>query len=127
MDRAEAIAFLRRLRYKPNWKINVSYATPRLGFGSGDPLVLDLQLTDVPDAVNPDERVSVTGIAAVDLGRCRTELDLARSLLDQLIEVEVHEAREFLRTPDGVAPFNPHTERGQVAWAQTRRGRRWAA
>jgi hypothetical protein len=64
----------------------------------------------------PDYAIKATAHAMfmVDLDKVGGPLELTRVILDGLVEMAIHEEREFLRLgPKGIAPFHPHTPVGE--------------
>lgn len=84
---------LRNFTYKPGWNF---YIGP-------DGLIIEALVTD---SDNPKQNIRVSfGIGIPSF--VRPEFPWDRWLLDQIMTVEDHEAREFFKI-DGVKVFDPH-------------------
>lgn len=120
MDIDHAIEVIEQVRYKPGWKI-----TAKRVWGSDHDvrLVVDYLAPDSSNAPEYRETIAVDAHCVIDVSDIASDLDLLRKVLDSLIEVEIHEAREFFRYgPE--APFHPHSFEGDVGWNLTKQGHR---
>lgn len=114
---------VRSLRYRPGWRFSLE----TIDRGQGSKGLTFIVITSVVDTYAPDEPMRVAHYMPVP----PASFDRAswqRWLLDQLLDIEVHEACEFFQV-DGARPFapnhgpgrNPYTirELGTVADAET--------
>jgi hypothetical protein len=57
----------------------------------------------------------------LEVGDARTFMEVYERVLRQIITIQTHEAREFLRiAPDWVAPFHPHKVYGMQRWGDVK-------
>lgn len=123
MDVQSAISFVQQIIYKPGWRFDVIDHTSRF---EG---TIDVHITypalDSGSNSNPDTWKDgyTTGIpggarAAYPIIVSDTdEIGVLRRLLNAILDIEEHEAREFLRYPhNGWAPFHPHRIDGMTRW-----------
>lgn len=123
MDVQQAIDLVNTVLYKPQWQfvaedhtnrfegaINVTISYPAFDSGSNS----------VPDAWRSgyDARVLPLARASFPVIVGDTDRDgVLRRLLTAILDIEEHEAREFLRIPmTGEAPFHPHRIDGMTRW-----------
>jgi hypothetical protein len=68
-----------------------------------------------PDKRDLDWEVPVTSAMYADDGQ------LLRAVFDLIMQIELHESREFFRvkSEDYAAPFHPHRADGEALWAET--------
>ena len=115
-----AIALIGTLVYKPGWtieavdhrhrhedciKIQVTYPAKRSE--------RELASRGYPDDIDDGARASFV----VLVGDIQEDCELYRRLLDCILSIEEHEAREFLRIkPSYWAPFHPHLIDGMKRW-----------
>lgn len=105
------------LIYKPGWRISATDHTNRF---EGTILVrIDYPARNSNRDQASDgysEEINTYAIFPVTVEDC-DDLSLMRHVLDKIIEIEAHEAREFLRVkPTNWAPFHPHRVGGMKAW-----------
>lgn len=73
-----------------------------------------VQDSDRRHAPNYPYPIRTSSESFVDVSPTTTEQDLYKSVLDFLINQEIHEAREFFKVGrDYYAPFHPHTSDGE--------------
>lgn len=118
-----AIRLIGNLIYKPGWTFTATDHTKR--FESTIELLVEYP------AINSDrdnaERGYTDLVAPVArakfpivLGSDCTDEVLYRRIIDIIMEIELHEAREFLRVlPTFWAPFHPHNVDGMKRWLRT--------
>lgn len=121
MDAQRAAELINKISYRPGWKIEAHYL-------SGLPFVL---VQAYVDTVNSDRDQALKGYpqkivlgpdTVIDADLYGTPEEIYRRILDWIIGLEVHEAREFFRVgPDMHAPFHPHREECERAWERTAR------
>lgn len=118
MNVNEALTAIMSLSYKPGWSFEASDHTNRFEDG--------IKITVHYPAFNSNrdrarkgypERIETYATFAL----CVTELDTRQlyfTLIQKLMDIELHEAREFLRIPalDFEAPFHPHRFAGMMNW-----------
>lgn len=121
---ATAIALIDNVVYKPGYgftahdhtrrfegtvKVRLSYAAPETGRANA--------ADGYPETIKTYAEFT---IAVGDLEGTDAALGLYRRLLDAVLEVEAHEAREAFRVrPSLWAPFHPHQLDGIEAWRTT--------
>jgi len=98
LSSADIREHLARVSYKPGWRFE-AHDTEFEG-----PFVRIL--VDVPDSYNPGEATTL-GINSIVAVNDTDELD--RWLINRIIRIESHEAREFYKR-DGKIIFDPHSE-----------------
>jgi hypothetical protein len=105
------------LVYKPGWKISATDHTNRFE----DTIVIKIEYparnSNRDQADNGySEEINTYATFPVIVADC-DDLSLMRNVLNKIIEIEAHEAREFLRVkPTNWAPFHPHRVGGMRAW-----------
>lgn len=116
MDVNTACTLLGRMRYKPGWTVTaVPYTNIQgaLCVTIHHPAVDSSKacmIEDYPSTFEAD-RPFILQVADCD------PVGLQRKIMDKIIAVEMHEAREFFRdAATGEAPFHPHTVEGMAAW-----------
>ncbi len=118
MNVATAIALVNQIIYRPGWVIEAVDHTNRfegaiqvcIGYPSRN------SNRDQADAGYP-EKIDTRAIFPVVVGECEDQTALYRLVIDRIIEIEVHEAREFFRiAPTDWAPFHPHRADGMRRW-----------
>lgn len=119
MHVATAIRLIDGVIYKPGWKFTADDHTKRFEGAVLVHVVYPAQNSDRPEA--PDYTTPISGGARASfpvlVGDLVDELGLYRRLLEMLLHVEEHEAREFFRVePTMWAPFHPHNIDGMMRW-----------
>lgn len=118
-----AIRLIDQLVYKPGWKFTGKDHTNR--FEGTIILHVDYHAfaSDRPDAEQGYKReIDTYAEFPIVVQNCDAE-DLYFKILECIGEIEMHEAREFLRVfPSYWAPFHPHQVDGMRKW-QDRTGR----
>ncbi|MFF1469118.1 hypothetical protein [Streptomyces mirabilis] len=122
MNEQRAIELIKGISYRPGWKITAEPMVPGLPF-----VVVQAYI----DTVNTNREQAIKGYpqkivlgpdTVIDASLYATPEDLYRRILDWIIGLEVHEAREFFRVgTDMQAPFHPHREECERAWERTAR------
>lgn len=121
MEITTAKYLIEHLVYKPKWRFEVEDHTNRFegcvavtfhypAFNSN---------RDQAECQYPEEIMTYAKfpIQVVD---CDGDLQLYRRMLTQILDIEEHEAREFLRVQGTWwSPFHPHKEGGMKNWAKT--------
>lgn len=118
METASAIELVDGVIYKPGWTFTARDHTKR--FESTVVVRVDYPARnsnrDQVDAGYPQEIATYAEFPLV-VEDC-TDEDLYAKLLEAIMSIEEHEAREFLRVrPTGWAPFHPHRATGMRRWA----------
>ncbi|MER5302798.1 hypothetical protein ABT039_25505 [Streptomyces lasiicapitis] len=118
METASAIKLVDEMIYKPGWEFAARDHSQRFE----DTIVVHVDYParnsnrDQADAGYPNEITTYAEFPLVVKG-C-TDEDLYAALLKVIMQIEEHEAREFLRVrPTGWAPFHPHRATGMRRWA----------
>lgn len=124
MDATTAMNFINNdLVYKPDWDIEATCHTHRFN----ETVKVTFQFT----CFNTNREVVQRGVQHLSafrnhvalllpVGKFKTTDDLMEGMLDLILRVEEHEAREFLRNKrEGFrAPFHPHIEECMVEYAE---------
>lgn len=109
MERKSACKLITELTYKPGWEIK---AVPNNRFEGAVTIKVTYPAARSERCFWPHYEELIPGGGKVDktvLVRDCSDEDLYREVLDFLVDIEAHEAREFLRIkPTGWAPFHPH-------------------
>lgn len=123
MEVQAAIDLIHGVIYKPGWLFKATDHTNRYegtisvevtypALDSGSRTIPYAWRTGYSDAIPSGAHASFPIIVS-DTDR----YGVYRRLLSAILDIEEHEAREFLRTPDnGEAPFHPHTIEGMMRW-----------
>lgn len=112
-----AIDLIGGLVYKPGWEFIATDHTKRFE-DSVHVRVRYVALNSNRDQAILGYPTEITTYAefAFPVGDC-DEAAVLRHMLDCIIEIEIHEAREFLRLPGSYeAPFHPHRVDGMKRW-----------
>jgi len=107
--------------YKPGWTFVAQDYTYRMGDAILLTITFDALSSDREDARNGYNVVLeplVTSFVII-VRECKSDDDLLFQVLTKIIDLETHEAREFLRKrPSYSAPFHPHRHDCMVRWAE---------
>lgn len=122
MNAQRAVELINKISYRPEWEISAHL------MAAGLPYVF---VTARVHTVNSDRDQAIKGYpekiilgpdTMIDAELYDTPDDLYGRILDWIIGLEIHEAREFLRVGDDMrAPFHPHRPEGQAAWDRVMR------
>lgn len=107
--------------YKPGWTFFAQDYTYRMGDAILLTITFDALSTDRDDAREGYQRVLEPLVTTfpIIVKECKSDDDLLYQVLVKIIELETHEAREFLRKrPTYSAPFHPHRHDCMVRWAE---------
>ncbi|MFE5369229.1 hypothetical protein [Streptomyces mirabilis] len=128
MDAQRAVDLINKISYRPGWEINAHLMI------DGLPYVIVIAHVHT---VNSDQDQAIKGYpekiilapdTMIDAGLYDTPEALYGRILDWIIGLEIHEAREFLRVGDDMrAPFHPHRPECQDAWDRVINAREVAA
>lgn len=124
MDAQEFCDVINGLGYRPGWTFHAEPKPDDMNVGAANVI-----MTFAVDTVDTnrdcakrgyDTPKHITDTVPVDSTVFHSSTDVAAYVLANLMELELHEAREFLRlsTEDYRAPFHPHREEGQEAFAR---------
>lgn len=110
-----------RLVYKPGWRFEAEEHVPRF---PGQVKVTvhyparNSNLADAKDGYPLD--IMTYAKFPIQVWTLTDKYELIRCLIEKIMEIELHEAREFLRLPedDWLAPFHPHSVKGMARWGQ---------
>lgn len=108
--------------YRPHWKFSAADHTNR--FEGAIKVRVDYRAPQTNRDAARDgyqEKIDTYATFPLLVADCPDPNTLLRRLLDSIIEIDIHEARELLRVPslDFEAPFHPHRVAGMQAWAST--------
>jgi hypothetical protein len=121
MDAQRAAELINGISYRPGWKIEAHYL-PGLPFVLVQAYVRTVNSNRELALKGYPEEIVLGPDTIIDAELYATPEDLYRRILDWIIGLEVHEAREFFRVGDDMdAPFHPHREECQRAWERTAR------
>ncbi|MDN3059364.1 hypothetical protein PH213_33490 [Streptomyces sp. SRF1] len=120
METKSAVQLINQLSYKPGWEITAEDYTKRF---EGT-----VEVTFVFPAYHSERHLAEQGYPshtdgsyakfAIMVSDC-DDIKLYRRVLEKIIEIETHEAREFLRVrPTYWAPFHPHRVDGMKRWGK---------
>jgi len=115
MDNSTAVNLINNLHYMPGWSFEA--------FDTGGPSIVTRATIETVNS-NQDqafrrspERITLERNALVHPVDYATENDLTAALFTWIMEIQIHETREFLRVgKDLRAPFHPHRPEGEQAW-----------
>jgi len=117
MNVASAVRLVNELVYKPGWAFTAEDHTNR--FEGSIKVRIDYPaMNSNRDRAEHgyDEEIKTYASFALIVQNC-DDITLYRKLLDRIIQIEIHEAREFLRVePTFWAPFHPHRIDGMQRW-----------
>ncbi|MFC4463983.1 hypothetical protein ACFPH6_05295 [Streptomyces xiangluensis] len=122
MEAQQAADLINQISFRPGWEIRADVMV------EGVPYVIVQALVET---VNSDreqalkgypERILLAPAAIIDADEYVIADDLYAAMMQWIIDVEIHECREFFRVgPDKDAPFHPHRSEGQSAWEKIMR------
>lgn len=114
-----AMQLIENLVYKPQWKFSAVDHTSR--FEGMIKVRIDYPARNSNRDTAPlfEDDIPVTyATFSIIVSDC-DEVALYKRLIDAIVEIEAHEAREFLRVaPTYWAPFHPHRIDGMKRWAE---------
>lgn len=123
VDASTALDLARRFRYKPGWTFD-EFIIWRDNLSGGQSYLMAHAAFSAPDSGLCVEGkypkiITVHTELNVPIKPDDNQIMFAKSLLNKVIDREIHETREFgCWVRDGllVAPFHPHTLRGICNW-----------
>lgn len=120
-----AIALINDVIYRPGWEISATDARHRFENAVRVEIHYPAEETSRERALDPAgpyrEENRPRAAFYLMVGDC-DDISLYRRLLDRFLEIEQHEAREYLRVrPSGWAPFHPHQADGMARWGDPER------
>jgi hypothetical protein len=117
MNVTSAIELVNNVVYKPDWKITATDHTNRFEGAVTVRIDYPARATERAEAAEGYPREIMTyAIFPMIVIDC-DDVSLYRKLLSKIMEIEEHEAREFLRVlPTFWAPFHPHRVDGMRRW-----------
>lgn len=107
--------------YKPGWTFFAQSYEFRMQGAILLTITFDALSTDRADARNGYDVMlePLVTTFVVHVLPCRSDDDLLFEILLKIIDLETHEAREFLRKrPTYSAPFHPHRHDSMIRWAE---------
>lgn len=117
MNVSSAIRLVNELVYKPGWSFTAEDHTNR--FEGSIKVRIDypaLNSNRERAEHGYDEEIKTYASFAMIVLDC-DDVSLYRKVIERVIEIEIHEAREFLRVePTFWAPFHPHRIDGMKRW-----------
>lgn len=121
MEVGSALGLINQVIYKPGWKIEASDSSDRFEGTVRVRFIFpayksERELAAEGYPVHMDGTWAEFRIVVADCD----DTELYRRLLQKIMEIELHEAREFLRVPPTLwAPFHPHRVDGMKRWGDT--------
>jgi sugar phosphate isomerase/epimerase len=116
MEVERAIQLINSLVYKPGWAFLASDHTNRFANTVKVRIEFDARNSNRECAPDYAEEIRTYANYAFNVAAA-DKFDIARQMLNCLIDIETHEAREFLRFRDSLdAPFHPHNLDGMRRW-----------
>lgn len=126
MDATAMVELLSGITYRPGWTFTAE-ALPALRHVFG--VEEDVRFRMACTTVDSDREYALKGYPETKTLEWDFILksddwqadNLIRQVFGMLMDIELHESREFfrLRTDDMQAPFHPHRPEGEAAWAGT--------
>ncbi|MFH8698766.1 hypothetical protein DMH25_46215 [Streptomyces sp. WAC 01325] len=117
MEAASAVELLKQLVYKPGWTIDAEDHTHRFEGTVKVRFTFPAHRSErnfAPEGY--PEKITTYAEFPIVVADC-DDVELYRRVLVKIMEVELHEAREFLRVPPTYwAPFHPHRVDGMKRW-----------
>ena len=122
MDKTEAMRLINAVQYKPGWEISAPNSWMQHLYQGAVAVQIKWTARDtnreyavqgypVSKAMDVDELIPFDG--------CTRE-ELLRRVFELIMQIELHESREFFRvTPTYEAPFHPHRDECEAAWQRT--------
>jgi hypothetical protein len=113
-----AIDLIGQIVYKPEWVFEATDHTKRYEGTVCLKITYPAQMSEREEApAGYPTRINPYATFAIMVGDCDDAACLYRRVLDVILLIEAHEAREFMRiTPTFWAPFHPHTIDGMQRW-----------
>lgn len=112
-----AIDLVTALTYKPGWSITATDHTNRYEGTIVVRIDYPARNSDRDQAPAYPQEISTYASFPVIVEDCGGPDVLYRRILEAIVKIEEHEAREFLRvSPTRWAPFHPHTIDGMRRW-----------
>lgn len=104
-----AIRLVNQLIYKPDWEIVATDHVRRFEGTISIRITIPTYQSERRDAPTYGNAIRPYADFAILAGDCEDDVSLYRKVLECIMDVELHEAREFLRVqPTKWAPFHPH-------------------
>lgn len=120
MEVKSAIDIVNALVYKPGWDISACDNTGRFEGTIKITVAYPARQSereDAPAGYQHEIEGGAKASFAVVVADCADDVALYRRIIETVIAIEVHEAREFLRVrPTYWAPFHPHRVDGMKRW-----------
>lgn len=121
METRSAIELVNNLVYRPGWTIEATDYTKRFEGSIMVKFTFPAFHTEREHARNgyPSHTDSSWAQFPIMVGDCIDDCELYGRVLDCIRDLEMHEAREFLRVqPTMWAPFHPHRMDGMKRWSE---------
>lgn len=116
MNTVEAMDLLKNIKYRPSWEFNFS-----TGFFAhvGDAVIVHCTMETLDTSEYPafENKVSLETNIFIPLTSSMTPAELYRAVFDGIMDIELHEAREFFRIFPSRSPlYSPHSDAGVAAY-----------
>ncbi|MFF3617308.1 hypothetical protein [Streptomyces sp. NPDC002580] len=120
MEASSAVTLVNQLIYKPGWTIEAKDHTSRFEGTVVVKFVFPAYRSErefAPEGY--PEKITTWAEFPILVSDC-DDIELYRRVLAKVMEIELHEAREFLRVPPTYwAPFHPHRVDGMKRWGDS--------
>lgn len=112
-----AIELINTVTYRPGWTLKAEDHTKRFADSVCVRVTYLAPETGRNNWPEYTETIQARASFAIQVHDCNDPVSLYRKVLDGLLSIEIHEARELFRVqPIGWAPFHPHTTDGMDVW-----------
>lgn len=116
MNVESAVQLINQLVYKPGWKISATDHTNRFEGAVQVRIDYPAHASEREEAPNYAREIQTYAEFPMIVVDCN-DASLYRRVINAIVEIETHEAREFLRVvPTMWAPFHPHRIDGMRRW-----------
>lgn len=127
MNKSQVVELLSNLAFKPGWTFEAREIHSYEWWHAPTTDVIFMMTCETVDTDRQyackgyPERKTLDWELAVSSDKYDTEDELLRSVFDLLMDIELHESREFFRqkNENWEAPFHPHKMEGNARWELT--------
>lgn len=119
MDTEQAVATVNSMIYLPGWQFTAKDHSNR--FEGTIKVRVDYPALNSDRCQAPEYKEAINTYAEfpITVGDCDEATDIYFKMIGHLMDIWVHETREFLRDPATLeAPFHPHRLKGMQRWAE---------
>jgi hypothetical protein len=119
MTVTSAITLIDLIVYRPGWSIRAIDHTKRYAGAVKVRIEYPAANTDRDQAPGYAQAITARAEFAMIVADC-DDVALHKQILDAILRIEEHEAREFYRVhPTNWAPFHPHHAEGTLRWGSS--------